>query len=244
MQKFKLYQAPYLAFFSKDFYADVARNWKGRSILLLFIVTALASLPVSVNTYVAINMFLEKADANVVGEMPPISIKNGKLTTPSDEMYVIKTDIDSKEEKIIIDTTGEHTSLEGSGASVLVTETDVHIKESETETSIHSFDNIDSLSFDKNDVQGWMDMFRQWFLVLLVPLLIAFFFVMRLVQMLFHSLFGLIMKSILQSAIQYEQLLALCAVSLVPVIIIVFLLDIAPVDLDLPWFVYFLIAMG
>ena len=82
MRKYNLFHAFFMSFFSKDFYRDVARNWYGLSILFLLILVLVTGIPVIMEMNAGINQLVEESTTRVIQQVPPVTIKNGRLSTP------------------------------------------------------------------------------------------------------------------------------------------------------------------
>ena len=244
MRKYNLFHAFFMSFFSKDFYRDVARNWYGLSILFLLILVLVTGVPIIMEMNAGINQFVEQSSTQVVHQMPPVTIKNGRLSTPQNRPYLITMETDGEQEKIVIDTTGKYTSIEQAGARVLVTSTQVYMKKNDNETRVYTLENIEDFQMTQDDIKYWIKLFGKWFMIIFAPFLLAGMFFLRFMQVLLYTLFGLIMKAVLNSKINYGSLLSLTAMSLTPVILINLVLTVSKSGVDLPWWVNFIIAMG
>ncbi len=244
VRKYNLFHAIFMSFFSKDFYRDVARNWYGLSIVFLLILVLITGIPLLLEMNAGINQFVQQSSTQVVQQMPRVTIKNGRLSTPQNRPYLITMEADGEQEKIIIDTTGKYTSIEQTGARILVTSTQVYMKKNDNETRVYTLENVENLEFGQEDVTYWINLFAKWFMIFFAPFMLAGIFLFRFMQVLLYTVFGLLMKAVLNSKLNYGALLSLTAMSLAPVILINFILDISGSGVSLPWYVNFLIAMG
>lgn len=84
MQKFKYYQGFYLAFFSKEFYQDVATSWKGIAFSYLFLLVLFSSIPLFFGYMLLTKHYLDDF-RKVLDKVQRVEIVNGnfKFTTPS-----------------------------------------------------------------------------------------------------------------------------------------------------------------
>ncbi len=244
VRKYNLFHAIYMSFFSKDFYRDVARNWYGLSILFLLILVLITGIPVLMEINAGINRFVEQSSTKVVQQMPPVTIKNGRLSTPQNRPYLVTIETDGEKESIIVDTTGKYTSIEQTGARVLVTSTQVYLKKNDNEAAIFALESIEKFQLTQDEIKYWINLFGKWFMIFFAPFLLAGIFLLRFLQVLVYTLFGLIMKAVLNSKINYGSLLSLTAMSLTPVLLLNFVLTVSKSGVDVPLWANFIIAMG
>jgi len=120
----------FMSFYSKDFYRDVAQNWKNYAFLYLLFLLALCSVVKTVKIHYDLSDFLTKHAPAFISQFPAVTFSNGKASIDQDEPYFIK-DPNSGDDIIIIDTTGEINSLNDTNAVMLLTETKLIIKKSD-----------------------------------------------------------------------------------------------------------------
>ena len=105
MREYSLLQAPGLAFFSKDLYRDVAKNWTGLGFGYLLMVLSVSWLfsmgPISSE----LGGFFNKEAPELIAQVPELVIKGGELSINEPQPYYI-VDPASGENAAIIDTTG------------------------------------------------------------------------------------------------------------------------------------------
>lgn len=88
--KYSFFQAPFLAFFSKDFYADVARNWKGAGLVYMLLLVALSWLVTSLDFGKPImQMATNKDTPAVLEQLPTMTLAGGKMTIDKPYPYPI-----------------------------------------------------------------------------------------------------------------------------------------------------------
>jgi len=133
------------SFYSAKPYMPALQNWRGRGFMYLLLVTTILSLLTTAGWMRNVNNIKTKdvADAlmgrlipradltfeeninryiNILSQVPAIQIENGKVKTPSAEVYSISDPLSGRD-LAIIDTTGKIKSLEGTDAQVLLTDT-------------------------------------------------------------------------------------------------------------------------
>jgi len=110
----------FMSFYSKDFYRDVAKNWKNYAFLYLLFLLALCSVMKTVKIHYDFSAFVTRHAPAYISQFPVITFSNGKASIEADEPYFIK-DPKSGEDIIIIDTKGQINSLNDTSAVLLLT---------------------------------------------------------------------------------------------------------------------------
>src|SRR4051812_28276463 len=129
-RQFSVWSALVLApFFVANLYRDVARNWRGIGLRLLVLVLVISWTVTGVQLHRSFNHFAKDEFPTFVQDVPPITIKDGVVSSPVEQPYYI-TDKQSGKPFVVIDTTGEITSLDQTGgAIVLLTDTKPHYRD-------------------------------------------------------------------------------------------------------------------
>jgi hypothetical protein len=109
VQRFKLWQALYLSWYSGDFYFDVYNNWRKHFSLLLLTICFVIGLPLSIKADKNINTYINKEIVFPVNKMPKLVIRHGILTNPKNKQMFIKNA--NHKVAVIIDTTNKISSL-------------------------------------------------------------------------------------------------------------------------------------
>ena len=118
MKKYSIFHTVVMWCFSPSFYRDVGRNWKGICAGYLLLLMILACIPTAIVANRGFSKFLQAEGKAVIDQVPPISFKDGEVSTPVKQPYVI-TLPDTDKPLIVIDTTGQVTSLAEADAPVL-----------------------------------------------------------------------------------------------------------------------------
>jgi len=233
----------FMSFYSKNFYRDVAQNWKNYAFLYLLFLLALCSVVKTVKIHYSISDFLTEHAPAFISQFPAVTFSNGKASTDQHEPYFIK-DPKSGEDIIIIDTTGQINSLNDTRAVLLLTETKLIIKKSDRETQAFDLSEVEDFRFDKDVVYGWLRIAQKWLAVVFFPFLVLGSFVYRLVQVLIYGIIGILFASILKTDIEFQSLISITIMAITPVVILDTFMG-PPGISTLFWrFLCFLIAMG
>jgi hypothetical protein len=243
MKRYSIVHPLVLSFFSKDLYEDVARNWKGTGFLYLFMLLTICWIPTMTKMAAGFSKFVAKEAPRYLDQVPDITIKDGKVSINEPMPYFIK-DPDSGDTFVILDTTGQTTSLEGSKAFLLLTKTKLTVKQNARETRAYDLSGIKNFTLTKERLHDWLDIGRKLLVSVLFPICVLGSYVYRIVQALIYAAIGLIFASSLKAALDYLALLRLSVIAVTPAVILDTLLNLAGKHVPAWGFICLLIAMG
>ena len=187
--------------------------------------------------------FVGNEAPKVVEQVPTLTIVDGKASIEEPQPYRIM-DPDTGKPLVVIDTTGEITSLSDTVAIALVTETYVEIRKSTVETRTIRFDEIKSFTLDQATINTCLGMIGALASPVLYLFAVLGAFVYRIVQMLVYALVGMLFAACLGSKRSYASLLRLSAVAVTPCILVNTVLGLANVHIPLPGLWYLLGALA
>ena len=242
-KRFKIYHIPVLAFFSRELYRDVARNWKGTTFGYLFLLLLVCWIPLAMNLHRGVADFVEQEAPKLVSQIPEITITDGEVSIDEPEPYYIR-DPDTGAALVVIDTTGEISSLADTEAVGLVTKNAVTFEKNAYETRTFSFRDIDYFVLTQGKIYGWLDIVKRFAAPVLYPFCVLGVFVYRILQALLYAAFGLLITRIVKTELSYDSLLRLSVVAVTPAIIVATLLAMASIHLPMGGLWYFLATMS
>ncbi len=243
MRQYGVWQAIIMSFYSKKLYRDVATNWGGVVFLYLLLLLALAMVYWTIQIQQGLNQVYVKVTDEFVAQIPVLTVKNGRISTPEKRPYLIK-DGDNKEVIAIIDTTGKYKSLEGTKAGLLVTDSEIISQSKPTETRIDKLPANMSFVFDPVIVNEYIKGVFSWAWILLFPVMVIVAFLYRLVQALVYAIIGRLFGAITKSGVTYAQTLQIAMVSITPVIVLVTIIDAFNIRVPYCGLLGFLIGIG
>lgn len=243
MKQYPTIRSLYMSFYSKSFYKDVARNWNSTGFLYLFLLVLLCIIPMMFSFQEAVSAFVADEAPGIVRQVPEVKITKGKISIDKPMPYIIN-DPDKGLPLIIIDTTGKITSLDGSPATILITESKIVMKKSSVETRTFNLSEIDNFYLDRSMVYKFLDIISDWLTVLVFPFALIFSFLCRILQVLLYSVFGLLFAHILKTGINYKTLVRLTAISITPAVIFGTVRDYLHISVPYWSWISFLIAMS
>lgn len=232
-KKYSIFHIPVLSFFSKEFYRDVGLRWKGVNFLYLFLVTAICLLPTTIKMYITFANFVNNEAPAVVEQVPEITINDGKVSINEPQPYYIK-DPENGDILVIVDTTGQITSLEGTDALCLLTDNKLVTRKSEFENRTYDLSNVRTFAVDSERITGWLQIARKFLVVVVYPLALLSSYLFRIVQALIYAAIGLLFASWCKVTLTYATLLRLAVVAMTPCLLAKTIFGIA--DIRLPCF--------
>lgn len=243
VKRFRIWQVPPLAFFSRALYRDVALHWQGVAFGYLFLLLALCWIPGALKTHNSFAFFVDEEAPLIIEQVPDITIIDGQAFIDQTQPYTIY-DPETGEALLVIDTTGTITSLEQTDARGLVTARQAIIQKSEFETRSFSFESVDHYTLDQQKIYGWLDTAKTWAAPVLYPLCILGSFAYRIVQALLYACIGLLLANLCKGKLPFEALLRLSVIAITPAIIIGTLCNAASIEVPWAGLCFFLLSMG
>ena len=122
MKQFSCWQAIYKAFYSRDLYRDVVKNWDVDVVLYLLYILAVCWIIALINTQ---NNFIHQFNREIngiVAQIPEIIVKDGVAKTKINHPYTVKNPV-SNEVIMVIDTSGRYQHLKQINTPLLITKT-------------------------------------------------------------------------------------------------------------------------
>lgn len=242
-KKYRIFHIPVLAFFSRALYRDVARNWKGTAFGYLLLLLALCWIPATVSLHWGFAEFAEQDAPKVVSQIPEITITDGEASIDEPEPYFIR-DPDTGEVLVVIDTTGQITSLADTDALGLVTKNAVTFQKNAYETRTFSFQEIGHFVLTQEKIYGWLNTGKRFLAPVLYPFCVIGSFIYRVLQALLYAAIGLLIARMVKVELSYDSLLRLSVVAVTPAIIAATILTISGIHLPIGGLWYFLATMG
>lgn len=233
MKKYSVFHPLWMSFFSKDFYLDVLRNWKGISFLYLLILVVIVIIPPAIHFKQGVSAMVRESP-KIVEQMPEITIKGGVVSTPENRPYFIR---DPKEKRAygIIDTSGRYLTVQGTDAVVLMTRNRLFLKHSEVETRQYDLSNITELRITRSDIAGWIDWADKWIVAGVVFFMVIGLYIWKVIAALIYTVICLIITSIMKVTIPYSSKLSLAIIAMTPVSLLIWVFDFFKISIPYEW---------
>jgi len=219
MKQYSYIHALYFSFYSKSFYQNVAKNWKGLCFSYLLFILCLFWIPEVSRIQSELSGFLSDEAPKYVKQVPVITISQGNVSLKEQVPYFINMP-EKNTPFAIIDPSGQITSLDKTSALVLLTHSQLIIKNSSSESRAFDLKGIDHLTIDQKMLYDWIETFNTLFAVILFPFILLYSFLFHIIQVLLSAGIGTILAKRFQADITYKALIRLSAVSFTPAIIL------------------------
>ncbi len=244
MKKFSIIHIPPCSFYSKELYRDVGLRWKGVGFLYLLLLLAICWIPGMIVIHKGFSDFVNNEAPAFVEQVPEITITDGEVSIEEPQPYYIKAP-DTNDVLAIIDTTGKIEILEDvedANTIVLLTKTDVIIRESKFETRSYDLSDVEKFALSSDDITNWLQILNKFLAIALYPLAVLGTYVYRIIQALIYAAIGLLFAKLCKVTLPYGALLRLAVVAVTPCIIVGTVLGLA--EVSLPALLYLAGALG
>ena len=219
MKQYNYINSLLYSFYSKSFYQHVARNWKGLRLSYLLFILCLFWIPETSRIHSEVSEFLSAEAPKYVKQVPLITISQGNVSIKEQTPYIINTPGENTP-FAIIDTSGQTTSLDKSSALILLTKSQLIIKNSSSESRALDLKGIDHLIIDQKALNEWIETFDTVLPVILFPFVLFFSFLYHVIQVLLIAGIGTLFAKRFQAELDFKALIRLAAVSFTPAIIL------------------------
>jgi len=238
------WQAPYYAFFSEDFYRNVAARWRGLAFGYLFCLLLFAWIPslLVLNGYV--RAFRSDTLPALLEQVPQVELRNGEVSTDAEMPFYIRAD---GETVAVIDTTASAEDFSDLATPVLVTKTQL-IFDDEGKQEVFNLSEIPSwlgpIRVNQRVLQSLYDSVGKWLSVWILPVVALGSFLARVFQALILALLGLVIAGRLGVHLSYASLVRLAVIALTPVILLNTMLTLFDASMPFWWLIAIAVALA
>lgn len=214
MYQYNVFEAIYLSFFSKKLYRDVASTWGGKAFLYALMITAISWTISVYGIQQKISAWYAHSSGALVEQLPIITIKGGKVSTPENKPYIV-VEPSTKETLVVVDTSGKYTTLAASGADYLVTESTIITKDGDVTKVIQVPASLNTTIIPlviNEHIKGWVG----YLWVFLLPLLTLVSFLFMVLKSLFYGIIGRIFSALSGAGLGLFQCMSLYLVAVTP----------------------------
>lgn len=242
MKQYNVLQPLYMSFYSRSLYRDVAANWGGTTFLYLFILLALSWITATYQLQTGLNQVYNRNADKIAAQIPVVTIKQGKLSTPENKPYTIYAP-DSQEVIAVIDTSGRYTTLEQANAPILITETHIISQSKKNEIRTDQIPTTLNLVMDPKDVNSLIGHYLGYAWIIFFVMFLLCSYIYRIFQAFIYAVIGKLFSSICGSSLTYGQIILITMIALTPAIIIATILDAFAITFSFQWLCYFVLTM-
>jgi len=242
MKSYSIFHPFWMSFYSKKLYVDVINNWKGRSFLYLLLLSAILTIPVTVQLKRGIGE-MSRELPGIVKQIPEVRIIGGVSSTPQQRPYYIH-EVPSGKLIGIIDTTGRHVTLENSDAKFLLSRTKIIYRQNEYETREYSIANVNDLTITNDDIYGWIDFLNSWLAILLAPFVFIGLYIYKIIAALLYSIIAIIIAALTKINVPYSSKLSLSIIAITPSSLVLAIIELLPVPVPQEFLFSLLVTTG
>ncbi len=243
MKKYNFRKAFFYSFFSKDFYQDVAKNWKGFGFNFLIIIVTICWF-LNVLKFQPVISDSIKTAKKIAEQFPEINIIDGKvkISETVSQPYFIK--IPGKVLNfMVIDTTDKIESIEQiEGNALFLLTKDKLIYGSNSD--VRELSNIKELKINKEIINHYISLAKIWLLPILYICIVTGMFIFHIIQVLLYGLLGMVINKFVKTSLKYKELVRISVMSIMPVFALSTLRFITGIKIPYLSLIGFFIAMG
>lgn len=219
MKKYRMFHAPYMSFYSGDFYRDVAESWRGVAYLYLFLLLAVLWIIQVSGWQGQLADWIEQKAPLIVDQIPAITIEYGEVNVDVPTPHYIR-DPETNEVWATIDTSGQISSLHDVDGKILLTRYRFAFRRDNGEVRSFPLDDLDIGTIDRHRFYDLLDSGSSWFSAVTYPVGLFASFVFRIFQTLFYGLIGLIIAAFLGANLKFDASVRLAVMAITPVLIL------------------------
>jgi len=198
------------------FYKEAKDFQRSAVMKYIFLLILLITLVLSVKYAIDFRIGLGVAAEWTKGNLPVIEIQNGVVSADVKQPYKIEEGGFA----LIIDTTGEITSLDGDEKGVLLMKNKVIYKENEVKTESYDLSQVESLRIDDNFMSTLKNNIPWIVFPFMLLGIFVYFCIARFVQVFIFSLVSLAAASITSVKLNYKQLFNIGVYAITPSVIL------------------------
>jgi hypothetical protein len=243
VRRYSILPAIPLSFFSRDLYRDVAGAWRGAGIVYMVVVVALLALVALVRMQMSLNRWAQGSAQEFAAQVPGILIRHRVVEVDRPMPYIIE-DRKTGKELVVVDTTGQITSLDGMEARVLLTADRILFSRSTAETRVFNLSGVDSLWIDATRARRGLALLATWASPVVAPFMFGAMFCFRMAQLVAFALVAMLAAGLARLRLDFAALMRLTAVALTPALLLEVLLELVGLKPRGWGFLWTLIAIG
>ena len=192
-------------------YRDVASGGTGRMMGYLAFLIAMATVVVTLQAQIATVVAMKIGGPWLKKHVPEIHITKGIASSPVQQPYVFE----ERGFGFVVDTTGATRDLDPKYKhGALLTKTELVFRKSEVETRRYSLAKSPDMVVNETTIDAMIKTVKQWLWVIVAAGVFVGLWVVKLLQVFFWSLVGLLIKHIAPRPLTYRAVLNLAIYAL------------------------------
>lgn len=218
MRTFSILHPIWMAFYDGAIYVDVARHWRNLTFLYILLLLALTWIPFTLRTQNQIENWVSQDAPYYIDQMPELTLAGGELSTSSS----IPTLLRDREGTVlvVIDPTGQYTSLDDTVAPILVTRTQIFVRGAGDQVDIQPLPDSPAQTLTREDLYALSDWTRALVNMLLFPVLLVVSYVYRTLQVFLYAYVASFFPAPTGEPLPYRTLLNLTIIAITPAVVL------------------------
>jgi hypothetical protein len=218
-RRYKLPQSFVLCFYSRAFYADARRHWRGWAWVHLLLVLAVTSAAYLLHFQTVLTAFVAQNGQELLSQVPEIVISQGVVQTNVPQPHTI---VLAKGEPpfALIDTTGQTTSLAQTEAQLLLTRDRLLVRLGPRESRAIDLRSISRLTIDRHSLEAWIKEALRWAPLAMFPLTLVAAFALRGLQVLVMGAFGVLLGALNRRPIALAAGISVAVMAVTPALLL------------------------
>jgi hypothetical protein len=215
--------------FSKNFFQDVALNWRGIGTRYLMLILLLTWAVVITKVTVGFTHYINTEAAADLKDFPTMTMKAGKLSSPVEQPYDFKI---KGKTLFVLDTTGETKRPQDRGTDMLLTETQLvqHQASGDRSNPWSAMPFLDG-TIDQAKALDWLRTGRNLIPTVFLPAAWAFALAYRIICALIYGAIALGFASAMNAKISYAGCMRLAMMTMTPILYLDTIFTLISVDI-------------
>lgn len=217
MRRFSILHPIWMAFYDGEIYVDVARHWRKLTFLYILLLLALTWIPFTIRTQNQIEKWISQEAPYYIDQIPELTLAEGELSTSSST----PTFLHDREGSVllVIDPTGQHTSLNDTTAPILISRTQIFVRGEGGHVDIQSLPDSPAQTLTREDLYVFSDWIRALVNMFLFPALVVVSYMYRMLQVLLYAYVASFF-SMSGGPFPYRTLLNLTIIAITPAVVL------------------------
>jgi hypothetical protein len=215
----------YSSFYDKELYAQAAHNGSGSGLGILAKLALVGSILIAFALFGALSSnSYSKFKKEFIVQIPTVTIQKGTLEIDKPSPYYIK--FQDTPEVAVIDTSlatsaktldALITDMNTNKIRVLATRTKIITIKENGEYQIKGYPESDEkISFSQTDVKDFLRILEIFFIPFIALFMFIFLFVYKLIQAVIYSLFTLVFDKFVKNNLEYDAILRITVLAILP----------------------------
>ena len=205
------------SFYLVDLYDEAREVWRGRGLMYLLFLLALASILSTSAVSRSFSSFIAEELPVILESFPVIHVEDGRANLEAEQPFVLES---QGQPIAIFDTTGSIVSLENTDAMLLITRATLQFRWAGGDISEVPLSDLGDMTISREAILSWAADVNSVLPFFIYPTALALGYIYRVLQLLAYSILARVWMEKKVPAMDFDTILRLTAVSLTPAIMI------------------------